>query len=626
MVQLDQNDDEHLDDHVDDEIIKCLDLKDPKSFFLFAGAGSGKTRSLVTALKKIREQYYQQLRLKGQRVAIITYTNAACEEIVRRLDYDPLFSVSTIHTFVWELIKGFNKDIKDWLHSSLTKQVADLEEEQKRGRPTSKAFADRHKSIEAKQKRVKNLANIKRFTYNPNGLNQDRESLNHSEVISIGAYFLSNKQLMKKILISKFPILLVDESQDTNKELINALFEVEKENSGAFSLGLFGDTMQRIYADGKLDLGINLPENWKKPMKRMNHRCPPRIIKLINKIRSTVDEQEQRARTDREEGWAHFFIHSSTTERMKAENLAAQRMAEITGDQQWIGTKVDYTTLILEHHMAAIRLGFLELFQPLYKIDKLRTGLLEGSLSELKFFTEIILPIVNANNINDKFVIASIARKYSQTLKISHSEKEQLLQIKNVQEAIIQLLSLWSEDKDPKCIDVLQCLAKLNLFDIPDSLYPSAIEKNKMQNAIEDSDDLGDDLTNAWSECLKAPFSQIQAYASYINGTSKFMTHQGVKGLEFPRVMVVIDDSSAGGFLFSYEKLFGAKEKTKTDVENVLAGKDTTIDRTRRLFYVTCSRAEKSLAIVAYSEKPEAVKKYIIEEGWFEESEVEIVS
>ncbi|MGG4198501.1 hypothetical protein [Peribacillus frigoritolerans] len=103
------------------------------------------------------------------------------------------------------------------------------------------------------------------------------------------------------------------------------------------------------------------------------------------------------------------------------------------------------------------------------------------------------------------------------------------------------------------------------------------------------------------------------------------MTHQGVKGLEFPRVMVIIDDDEARGFLFSYEKLFGVKEKTKSDLKNENEGKDTSIDRTRRLFYVTCSRAEESLAIIAYSTEPELVRKQVIEEGWFEESEVEII-
>ena len=46
------NDD--LDLHVDEEIKKCLDPQAPQSFFLFAGAGSGKTRSLVAALDHLR--------------------------------------------------------------------------------------------------------------------------------------------------------------------------------------------------------------------------------------------------------------------------------------------------------------------------------------------------------------------------------------------------------------------------------------------------------------------------------------------------------------------------------------------------------------------------------------------
>ncbi len=73
--------------------------------------------------------------------------------------------------------------------------------------------------------------------------------------------------------------------------------------------------------------------------------------------------------------------------------------------------------------------------------------------------------------------------------------------------------------------------------------------------------------------CLP-PFSQIVPYVSYIIEKASFDTHQGVKGLEFPRVMVIIDDTEARGFSFGYEKLFGAKAKTKTDLENEREGKE----------------------------------------------------
>lgn len=47
---------------VDEEIYSCLDLDNPKSFFLFAGAGSGKTRSLVEALRRFRKNNIGRLK------------------------------------------------------------------------------------------------------------------------------------------------------------------------------------------------------------------------------------------------------------------------------------------------------------------------------------------------------------------------------------------------------------------------------------------------------------------------------------------------------------------------------------------------------------------------------------
>ena len=101
--------------------------------------------------------------------------------------------------------------------------------------------------------------------------------------------------------------------------------------------------------------------------------------------------------------------------------------------------------------------------------------------------------------------------------------------------------------------------------------------------------------------------------------------NQGVKGREFPRVMVVIDDDAARGFMFSYDKLFGLKAKSKTDLKNEAEGKETGVDRARRLFYVTCTRAESGLAIVAYSSDPNALRATVVEFGWFEEGEVVVL-
>ena len=619
-------------DQICEEMYKCLNLESPKSFFLFAGAGSGKTRSLVNVLSMIRKNDKQFFNLNSQKVAVITYTNAACDEIKSRLEYDSLFSISTIHSFAWELIKNYQFDIKKWVKVNLKKEIVELEKEQANGRPGTKTAIDRENKIEAKTKRLERLKNIKRFIYNPNGDNRSRDSLNHSEVIYISADFLINKLLMQNILIRKYPILLIDESQDTKKELMDAFFKIQLNNEKYFSLGLFGDMMQRIYSDGKTDLGRNLPDNWLKPEILINHRCPKRIIRLINKIRNYIDKHQQESSKDKEEGHVRLFIiNSNVSAKIKIENKIAERMSNITNDELWLGSNSDVKILTLEHHMAARRMGFLNLFEPIYKIGQFRTGLLDGSLPGLRFFTQLVLPLVKAKKNKDDFAVARIVRQNSPLLsKNTLKEKEdQLKQIKQANQDVNSLLSLWKKYRNPRLVDILYNIATSGLFDIPESLLPIANRTRDEQKIVEDDSnqtDNGekrDNLIDAWDTALASPFSQIELYDEYVSDRARFGTHQGVKGLEFPRVIIILDDEESRGFLFSYEKLFGAKSPSPTDLRNEQEGRETSLDRTRRLFYVTCSRAEKSLAIVTYTNEPEKVKEYVLSQGWFEENEIE---
>lgn len=626
-----------IDDHIDSEIYNCLNLNNPKSFFLFAGAGSGKTKSLVNVLTKFKTEYGTIFRLHRKKIAIITYTNAACQEIIHRLENDSIFSVSTIHSFAWELIKNFSIDIKDWINDNLSIEILELEKEQSKSKDLqNKTSIDRAKKLNSKNSRLNYLPGIIQFTYNPNGDNLTKDSLNHAEVIGIAADFIRNKPLMQSLVACKFPIVLIDESQDTKKELINAFFELQKNKKDIFSLGLFGDSMQRIYSDGKENLEFGLPEDWVKPFKKMNHRSNKRIIDLINNIRDTVDGQKQISRIEKELGIVRLFICNRHDNKDNTENLVTKRMYELTQDPFWYNesSDSDFKTLILEHHMAARRMGFLNFFEPLYKEDKLRTGLLDGSLSGANFFTKIILPLIEAKQINDKFEIARIIKKKSRFLKREEIFKnsDQIDNIKKSNEALTALFTLWNSNRDPLLIEVLQNIFTSKLFPIPESLLPIA-SRNKFEQDIAanfdleklEEDEVQDNLINAWDLALSNPFSQIKKYDNYLSEKSKFGTHQGVKGLEFPRVMVILDDEESRGFLFSYDKLFGSKELSIADKKNLQEGKETGIDRTRRLFYVTCSRAEKSLAIVAYTDKPEVVMQNALEFGWFTNEEVEVL-
>lgn len=618
--------DDVVDAEADETIARCVTTSPPQSFFLFAGAGSGKTRSLVEALRVIKTEVAERFRLHGRQVGVITFTNKACDEIKRRIEYDPLFAVSTIHSFAWSLISGLNSDIREWLRENLKVEIEELAEKERKGRAGTKASRDRQAAIASKNERLAALDEIKRFIYNPDGDNPERNALNHAEVIKIASGFLAGKPLMQKMLVNRFPILLVDESQDTDKPLMEALILTEVKQRGAFSLGIIGDMMQRIYTAGKLDLGSDLPEGWATPKKVMNHRSGRRIVELINQIRNPIDGQAQRHRADRDEGFVRLFVvPAGVADKPAQENSICQRMAELTGDDGWKRPGEAVKTLILEHHMAAKRLGFLAMWQALHGVSHLQTGLRDGSLPPLRFFSQIILPLIRSHQRGDRFGVAGVVRNESPFLdrrRMKACGGDQLAQIAAAKKGVEALVELWHDESSPTFLDVLSCVRDTRLFTIPEAIRAFSVSGGGESEDEPASKEYEADELGAWRSFLETPFVQIEPYSQYIEGEAAYDTHQGIKGLEFPRVCVIMDDLDARGWTFSYEKLFGAREESSRGDPT----KESSIDRTRRLFYVTCSRAEESLSLIAYSENPPQVRQHALNAGWFEESEIEMRS
>ena len=610
-------------------IAACLDLEKPKSLFMYAGAGTGKTRAVVEALGLFRDRYGTRFRESGQKVAIITYTNAACDEIRRRIDFDAIFAVSTIHSFAWEQIRTYHKDISAWLREFLSTEIDELHEKQAAGRPGTKAAAERKVQIESKRNRLQYLDVIKRFTYNPNGENIGKNSLRHAEVIAITAALLAHKPLLRQILIRKHPVLLIDESQDTQKDLIDALFALQAEHPDQFCLFLFGDTMQRIYADGKVGLEWTVPADWETPAISINHRCPRRVVTLLNRIRLEADGVLQEPRQDAQEGVVRLFLVNDVddVDKRKVEKAAAKIMAEATSDDEWMN-KQSIKVLTLEHHMAARRGGFDSFFESLYKLDNFKTGLLDGTLSGIPFFAQQVLPLVQAMRSEDRFAVARVVKDHSPIVAPGSLSggTTPLEEIHRAQKSVKSLVALWENGANPVLLDVLKVIAHEGIFGIPDVFAPILSDADEQGEEAESFPENAEDDKNlavdAWREALSVPFSQLEAYAEYISDKSPFGTHQGIKGLQFPRVMVILDDNEARGFMFSYEKLLGAKAPTKTDQTNRLEGKDTSIDRTRRLFYVTCSRAQRSLAVIVYTKEADRIAKHMSTVTWFEDQEV----
>lgn len=604
----------NIDFQVDETLEKCILSTPRKSFFLFAGAGSGKTYSLVLLLKKIHNSIGKDLLLQGKNVAVITFTNAATDEIINRLDYSPIFHISTIHSFVWDVIKYYQADIKRlycfYIEEDLKALEKKLEETEKK---TTKTYLSNVEKFEYQKERLAKAQIIEKFVYNPNGSNPEYNALKHAEVIKISAQMILENKMLQRIIAQRYPILLIDESQDTKKELIDTFFEIQRNFADIFTLGLLGDQKQRIYADGKENIEDSIPIGWEKPVKRMNYRCAKRIIQLANNIGKDIDiHAEQRPREDANDGLIRLFViqQREGLNKDEIEQNVMRIMSEQTQDAKWTTIGTEVKVLTLEHMMAARRLGFSRFFAPLYKVSKYQMTFLQGSVSEIEFFTKEVLPIAESIK-EDGRVALEILKKYSPLLSGQNTEKPYELYLKCREEAI-KVANLVNENGTIRV--VVDEIIKSQLLTVPD------VVRQAYMLSPSDIEDTVEEELRAWVEVMDLPINMVRSYDDYVNHRSQFDTHQGVKGLEFDRVMVIIDDSEIKGFLFSYDKLFGVKDLSNVDLKNKENGKETSIERTQRLFYVTCTRAKNSLAVVMYTNNPERVKTETIRKGWFEVS------
>lgn len=606
----------NIDFQVDETLEKCILSTPRKSFFLFAGAGSGKTYSLVLLLKKIHNSIGKDLLLQGKNVAVITFTNAATDEIINRLDYSPIFHISTIHSFVWDVIKYYQADIKRlycfYIEEDLKALEKKLEETEKK---TTKTYLSNVEKFEYQKERLAKAQIIEKFVYNPNGSNPEYNALKHAEVIKISAQMILENKMLQRIIAQRYPILLIDESQDAKKELIDTFFEIQRNFADIFTLGLLGDQKQRIYADGKENIEDSIPIGWEKPVKRMNYRCAKRIIQLANNIGKDIDiHAEQRPREDANDGLIRLFViqQREGLNKDEIEQNVMRIMSEQTQDAKWTTIGTEVKVLTLEHMMAARRLGFSRFFAPLYKVSKYQMTFLQGSVSEIEFFTKEVLPIAESIK-EDGRVALEILKKYSPLLSGQNTEKPYELYLKCREEAI-KVANLVNENGTIRV--VVDEIIKSQLLTVPD------VVRQAYMLSPSDIEDTVEEELRAWVEVMDLPINMVRSYDDYVNHRSQFDTHQGVKGLEFDRVMVIIDDSEIKGFLFSYDKLFGVKDLSNVDLKNKENGKETSIERTQRLFYVTCTRAKNSLAVVMYTNNPERVKTETIRKGWFEENEI----
>ncbi len=632
-----------FDSTVDAGIRECLKQGSGKSFITFAGAGSGKTYSLKKALDHLKLECEADFSRRGKQVAVITFTNNAANEITDRVERNSIFAISTIHSFCWQTIAGFNEDIRKWYQSSIPVELDELADKESRARPGAASDARKNR-IARLTKKMQWLSEPRSFVYDPNGVNSKQNSLSHADVLKIFAHFLQTQPMMAEVLVNKYPFIFVDESQDTDKGVIGALFSLREAHPLRITVGLFGDTMQRIFGGGEPELGKSLPQNWDEFDKKMNHRSARRIVGLGNKIREEDDGRAQFARDGAEDGFVRYFLlEHGTSDKDDIENKIRAAMAQIADDELWLEPKADETAvLLLEHKMVSRRLGFHDLAEALSRSRRIRDRMFEGGSTELNYFSKIVLPLAEAALQGSRFETLAILRSNKSPLLeeslLEENSDDPLLPARTAATAFQDLVS----DTNVTFLQVLNTIGEHNLLPIPTRLksfvrsseatefFDELLDDIELEfltpaldaAAAEEPQDFETDDIDAWAKALNTPFFRVKGYRDYISERSIYRTHQGVKGNEFERVMVIMDDEEAGGRMFAYEQYFGAKEPSANTRAKIQAGEETGLDRTRRLFYVTSTRAKNSLAHIIYTSHIAKARSSLIERGFAKDEEI----
>ncbi len=593
------------------------------NFLVSGGAGSGKTYSLMEVIDLI----YSLNPLST--IACITFTNVAADEIKHRAKYNNL-EVSTIHDFLWNSIKNYQNDLKKSL-------VALIEQEKAEEKSGIKYSGEEDITLEYLQDKKINYKDYRKI---------DSGILWHDDILKISSYMFNTYPLLCDILKDKYEYILIDEYQDTEKQVIDVFLEyLPKSSDKKNVVGFFGDTMQSIYG-GRVG---NLQDYIKKDLvteiiKNANWRCSETVIELLNKIRTDGITQERKRRDDeanKDLSGNVNFIYSNTDE----VDFASIKKHGVF--KQWDFDNVAETKeLYLTHSLIADKAGFGDIFriynndEIIKQVKKIKLKLKKDNrLSEIesKTFEEVLnMPIVNEAKNYKKFIednkvlfektkpvlFEDLLKVYLNTDQLIGDNRDKLItHLKKIQE-IIYLYEANQVNEFIKKTDykILNVDDKVKLKSAIDCIVNK--ENETIENVVNFADEKGivkkdDNFTNfvkenqyVYQRVKNLLFTEIVNLYKFEEDLTPYSTQHGIKGAEFDNVFVILDNGRWNQYNFKY--LFEATRE-----------KESVIERTQKMFYVCCSRTKKNL-VVFYHKPSDAVLAKA--KGWFGNGNVQEVS
>ena len=574
-----------------------------KSFVLEAGAGSGKTYTLIQTINHLIQNKADELLKSNQKIVCITYTNVAKNEIIDRIEHNELVLVSTIHEFLWSSIKQYQKQLKIELCKL---NEINLEKDKEKAKEKGKAVDSRY--IQNLSERIELVDKVE---YNDTSFNDfEKGIIQHNDVIEIAKMMYENYPLLTDIVSTKYPYVFVDEYQDTAEETIFCLLDcLLKRNNEKCVIGFYGDSHQKIY-----DYGIGNLEKYNTSnggtielvKKEENYRSSQSVVGLLNNFRKNIQQKPQKDT----QGSAKFLYWSNNPIEPEKGKLKFRESLMGTKNKFYDNVKKKLSgsgwmfegdsnakVLVLANSRVAQRAGFGNLYSIFSKRFRQSTKerLLDRTHHLITFFVGSIDKKTSQerktglehligfwNNGNQNEVIRFIKKNGSIfNDEFEHSHKKQVAEL---------LITLTTNRKDWKIREVYEFASKNGLISnrkINEFIERISVDPEKLN--VEEKERQVRDKT-LFDAFMDLSYSELLAFWKHIQNNTVFSTKHGTKGDEFDNVLTVIDDTEWVQE-YNFKNFFNdTEEKSERKL------------RTRNLFYVECSRAIDNLMVLCLFE------------------------
>jgi DNA helicase II / ATP-dependent DNA helicase PcrA len=595
-----------------DEIKACIESQ--SSFVLEAGAGSGKTFTLIQTLSYILEKSGANLKFNNRSIVCITYTNVAKNEIIERIEHNPNVIVLTVHEFLWSNIGNYQKQ--------LVEELDILNEEMCLIKP------------DKFQANLVTRTNLEEVIYDDSGYRDfERGSLHHDDVITIASRLFFKHEVLTTILADKYPYIFIDEYQDTAPEAVAALIEaLLKRHSDKVLLGFYGDSHQKIYDGGVGDLEKYVDsKNLVLITKEENYRSSKNVIYLLNNVRNNIQQTAPEGKS-MISGSAIFINCDNYPSKGKQKVSDYEQLLKPIKNNNYdlvvsnleksgwnFGEKSKDKVLIITNSRVSERAGFGNLYRhfvtrytlgandQLLKRDHALVRFFCGSVDK-KSSTERkngIEHLITYWNSNDYSSIVSYFNKYG-GLGININNHFRLRKHDD-KRRIAEMLSTLNNLREHGTVkDVFDFAFKNKIVLLQDGLskYVTRLQEGiKPEMSEQEQVRLEKDL-QLFNSVMALQYVEFAKLFKHTQSQTVFSTKHSTKGDQFRNVLVVLDDTS-----WKQEYNF---EKFITNTDDI----EKRLLRTRNLFYVSCSRAVENLVVLSLSEMSNDAMNIII--NWFD--------